>query len=592
MLYPQQNAIRNRLDLSGIWDFCIDPEEQGALHGWMNGLPAARPIAVPASWNEQNEDLFNYFGLAWYLRRTYIPSAWRGQRILLRVGSACYLATVYVNGETAGSHEGGHLPFSCDITGLVRWGEENTIAISVENELKPSRVPAGGPSGLGISGYPATSYDFFPYSGIHRPVVLYTEPANAIADIAVTTTIEDGDGLVQLRVRATGDTGSGTALLQNDEQRLSVGLVFSEGEAQATLRVPGARLWCPEDPHLYTLTLTTESDNYTLPVGIRTVAVSGSQFLLNGKPVRLDGFGRHEDFYASGKGLNLPLLVKDYGLMGWVGATSYRTSHYPYSEEEMQLADRMGMLIIDEIPAVSLQFDRPDLVPGLLDQCLKDLDELVARDRNHPSVIMWSVANEPLPASITARRTGGPPDPAIDERGRVFLTRLLRHARALDPTRPVTLVGVTGSPDEWHAEADVICLNRYWGWYVDGGQLEEALAHLDEELDRTWATFQRPVLITEFGADTVAGLHGHPATMWTEEYQAEMVRGYLDVAARKEYVIGMQVWNLADFAAVQGTGRVGGMNLKGVFTRARQPKLVAHLLRERWAEANGHAPGK
>ncbi len=584
MLYPQQNAIRNTLDISGMWDFRTDPDGVGADRGWMSGLPDARPIAVPASWNEQYEDLFNYFGLAWYVRRTFVPSAWRGQRIYLRVGSACYLATVYVNGVVVGSHEGGHLPFSCDITEQVRWGAENTIAISVENELLPSRVPAGGASGLGLSGYPPTTYDFFPFSGIHRPVVLYSVPGSAIEDIRVVTEIAGESGTIRLTVRACGDTGSGHATLVGNGQRIVADLTFREGNAEAVLIVPAARLWCPSDPFLYDLTISTEADTYTLPVGIRTIKVTDTQFLLNGKPVRLDGFGRHEDFIASGKGLNLPLLVKDYQLMRWVGATSYRTSHYPYSEEEMLLADRMGMLIIDEIPAVSLQFHQAELVPGLLSQCLKDIDELVARDKNHPSVIMWSVANEPLPASFMFRRAGIETDAvAADERGRVFLTRLLRHAKELDPTRPATIVGVMGSPDAWHAEADVICMNRYWGWYTESGQLDLGISKIDAELDEKWATFHRPIIVTEFGADTVAGLHGHPGVMWTEEYQAEMVRGYIEVAARKEFVVGMQVWNFADFAAVQGTNRVGGMNLKGVFTRARQPKLVAHVLRELWA---------
>ncbi|MGI6367005.1 MAG: beta-glucuronidase [Anaerolineae bacterium] len=584
MLYPQQNALRNVLDLSGIWQFQPDPEGRGLAAGWALELEDPRPMAVPASWNEQYADLFNYFGLAWYLRRTWVPAGWRGQRVWLRVGSACYQATVYVNGVPVASHTGGHLPFCCDITEQVRWDEPNTIAISVENELLPDRVPAGGHSDLGLGGYPPTTYDFFPYAGLHRPVLLYSQPPVAIEDIAVSTELEGGDALLRVVVRAGGGTTLGSVTLSGHGEPIGAGLSFQDGGATVQLRVPEARLWCPADPWLYELTVHTATDSYTLPVGLRTVKVTESALLLNGQPVRLDGLGRHEDFYVSGKGLNLPLLVKDYQLMRWLGAGSYRTSHYPYSEEEMQLADRMGMLIIDEAPAVSLQFHDEALLPGLLRQCLAGLDELIARDKNHPSVVMWSVANEPLPASLRARRGAPLADAeAADEHGRVFLTTLLRRARALDPTRPVTLVAVMGAPDSWQAEADVICLNRYWGWYVDSGQLAPALAHLGEELDAKWAHFHRPLMVTEFGADTLAGLHGEPPVMWTEEYQAELVRGYLAVAASRPFVIGMQVWNYADFAAVQGINRVGGMNLKGVFTRARQPKLVAHVLRELWA---------
>jgi beta-glucuronidase len=317
-------------------------------------------------------------------------------------------------------------------------------------------------------------------------------------------------------------------------------------------------------------------------VGVRTIEVQGGQILLNGKPVQLNGYGRHEDFYASGKGLNLPLMVKDYQLMSWTGANSYRTSHYPYSEEEMMLADREGFLIIDETPAVSLQFDNEENMAVRYQMCIQQIDELIARDKNHPSVVMWSVANEPMPADMMARFTGGEADESKDQASREFLHGLVAHARKLDPTRLVTLVGVMGGPTDWLDTCDVACINRYWGWYLHGGELDKGFAMIDQELDDLWEVWKKPIIVTEFGTDTQPGLHGHPAVMWTEEYQAEFIRGYLDVAARKDFVAGMQVWNFADFAAVQSIMRVGGMNMKGVFTRARRPKMAAHVLRDFW----------
>ncbi len=586
MLYPIQNDVRNRLDLSGIWDFQPDPEEVGAQSGWFNGLTQARPIAVPGSWNEQYEDLFNYFGLSWYARRTYIPAGWRGQRVFIRVGSACYRATVYINGVEVGSHEGGHLPFAFDITDVVQWDAENLIVISVENHLQPTRVPSANlssPLGGGmLASYPRTSYDFFPFAGLHRPVVLFSVPPTHIEDVTVVTGISGADGMVKVTARLNQAlAASGSAVLTGGGRSVRAELSFAEGVAEATLTVPEARLWSDKDPFLYDLTVTAGDDRYTLQVGIRTIEVQGGKILLNGRPVQLNGYGRHEDFFASGKGLNLPVLVKDYQLMRWTGANAYRTAHYPYSEEEMQLADREGFLIIDETPATNLQFESEEHAAERLRVCLQQLDELIARDKNHPSVVMWSVANEPLPRDLRRATPSGEVDPTI-ERGRAFLETLVRRARQLDPTRPVTLAGVMGAPNDWMRECDVICVNRYWGWYVFGGELEKALEHLDRELDDLWATFNRPVIVTEFGADTVAGMHGHPALMWSEEYQAALIRGYLEVAARKEYVAGMQVWNFADFAAVQSPMRVGGTNLKGVFTRARQPKMAAHVLREFW----------
>ncbi len=587
MLYPIQNDTRNRLDLSGIWDFRTDPESAGEQHGWYNGLRESRPIAVPGSWNEQYEDLFNYLGLSWYVRQTYVPSSWRGQRVFLRVGSANYFATVYVNGAQVGSHEGGHLPFAFEITEHVRWDDLNTIAISVENELKPTRVPSGNmDTALGsFASHPRTTFDFFPFAGLHRPVVLYTVPTTYIEDITVVTTIDGSDGVVRVTARLNESVDArGVVTLAGGDESLTTEVAFAGGVAEAELRVPQARLWSDTDPYLYDLAVRTDDDHYALKIGIREIAVDGGRILLNGKPVQLNGYGRHEDFPASGKGLNLPLMVKDYGLMRWTGANSYRTSHYPYSEEEMMLADREGFLIIDEIPAVSLQFDNEANVAERLRVCLQQIDELIARDKNHPSVVMWCVANEPMPRNFGVGSIGGlqEKDPS-EEMGKQFLETLLRRARELDPTRLVTLVTVMGGPRSWMEACDVICMNRYWGWYALGGQLDKAHAALEQELDEVWAQFGRPIIMTEFGADTLAGMHGHPNVMWTEEYQADFIRMHLEVAAEREYIAGMQVWNFADFAAVQSIMRVGGLNMKGVFTRTRQPKMAAHVLREFWA---------
>ena len=254
----------------------------------------------------------------------------------------------------------------------------------------------------------------------------------------------------------------------------------------ATLRLPHARLWSHLDPHLYDLSIATETDRYTLKVGIRTIAVQGGQILLNGGPVQLNGFARHEDFYASGKGLNLPLMVQDYQLMRWAGALSYRTSHYPYAEEDLRMADRQGFLVIDETPAVSLQFDNQTNMAERERICRQQIDELIARDKNHPCVVMWSVANEPHPPDLMGRFTGAEVDQGLEKAAVDFLHGLVAHARKLDPTRLVTLVGMMGSPPEWQETCDVACLNRYWGWYMGGGQLEHSFAMLEQELDDLW----------------------------------------------------------------------------------------------------------
>jgi beta-glucuronidase len=546
-------------------------------------------MAVPGSWNEQYEDLFGYLDLAWYVKGVYVPSSWQGQRIFLRVGSAVYFGVVYVNGVKVGSHEGGHLPFAFEITDQIRWGEENVVAISVENELKPSRVPSGNMPGSDMSMFmstPKTTYDFYPFAGIHRPVVLYTVPQTYIEDITVVTTVEP-EAVVKVTVKLNvAVSGKGSVQLKGGDDVFKASLAFASGVADVTLPVPGARLWSDKDPYLYDLTVATESDSYSLKVGIRTIAVDGGKILLNGQPVKMNGFGRHEDFIASGKGLNLPLVVKDYQLMRWTGANSYRTSHYPYSEEEMQMADREGFLIIDEIPAVSLQMADEANGPERLRMCLQQIEEMIARDKNHPAVVMWCVANEPMPKGFAVGAMGES-NLSMEEMnipGKVFLETEIARARELDPTRLVTIVTVMGGPQNWMEQCDVVCMNRYWGWYTLGGQLDIARQKLAEEFDQVWKRWGKPIIMTEFGADTVPGFHGHPNVMWTEEYQADYIRFHLEVAEEREFVAGMQVWNFADFAAVQSLMRVGGINHKGVFTRIRTPKMAAHVLREFWVK--------
>jgi beta-glucuronidase len=219
LLYPRQNSIRNVLDLSGLWQFQLDPTEEGEAQGWFKELAAPRPITVPCSWNDLFDDARDYLGLAWYRHEVYVPSGWRGQRVFLRVGSANYAAKVWVNGTVVAEHLGGHLPFVADISSQVVWDRSNVIAISVENKQLPERVPPGpGPAGGGVAGvlggYPATTYDFFPYAGLHRQVWLYSVPlASHIDDITVVTTLDGDIGVVNVRV-LTGAAQAGTGAVR------------------------------------------------------------------------------------------------------------------------------------------------------------------------------------------------------------------------------------------------------------------------------------------------------------------------------------------------------------------------------------------
>jgi beta-glucuronidase len=591
VLYPQFNRYRQSHDLSGFWDFRFDPDGVGEGRGWAGGFEAGRPIAVPASWNDQFEDGRDYLGPAWYQVRFDLPWDWQARRLAVRFGSVNYLASAWLNGIHLGGHEGGHLPFEFDITAVVK-PEGNVLVVRVDGELAFDRVPPGNVTGdpadfFGGHGgnYPQAQFDFFPFCGIHRPVLLYATPTEALTDLVVTTELAGTSGRVRVRAvkgaaaHAGASAVSATArfTLRGHGSKLEAETGFTGDAAEAVLSVPDAELWAPGAPNLYELTVEIRRsgealDSYTLPVGIRTISVDGDRLLLNGRPVYLTGFGRHEDFPVVGRGLLPAVIVKDYALMHWIGANSFRTSHYPYSEPMLDMADRLGFLVIAETPAVGLYF-RDDGLDRRNELCSKYVRELIERDRNHPSVIMWSVANEPH---------SKPPHAAP------FFRRLLDEARTLDATRPVTLASFLGEAEEAFEFCDVLSLNRYSGWYTEPGELGRGAALLSAELDAIHRRFDKPLILTEFGADAISGMHAQPAEMFSEEYQAELIGRYIDVLRSKPYVVGEHVWNMCDFKTSQGVGRPGALNHKGVFTRDRRPKLAAHRLRERWG---GGQPG-
>jgi beta-glucuronidase len=312
--------------------------------------------------------------------------------------------------------------------------------------------------------------------------------------------------------------------------------------------------------------------------------VRDSKFLINGELFYFKGFGKHEDFAIHGRGFDAVVNVKDIGLLKWIGANSFRTSHYPYSEELMRLADREGLVVIDEVPAVGMQLTIGSTLSGTPppkeptwkalhtgEAHAQAIRELIARDKNHACVVMWSIANEPA---------------SEDEGAYEYFQPLAALARAQDPQhRPVTIVPnpmANADNNKTTDLVDVLAINRYFGWYVASGRLEVAQALLRADLE-AWGRVApgKPLMLTEYGADTVAGLHDTPPTMFTEEYQVAFLRANNEVVDTFPNFIGEMVWNFADFATSQGIVRVQG-NKKGVFTRDRKPKMAAHALRERW----------
>uniref|UniRef100_A0A8P4GIX9 Beta-glucuronidase n=1 Tax=Dicentrarchus labrax TaxID=13489 RepID=A0A8P4GIX9_DICLA len=571
MLFPRESSSREVKELNGLWDFRADQSpnrNQGFDRAWYKSrLAETGPVIdmpVPASYNDITQDpaLRDFIGWVWYEREVVVPARWvadGGTRVVLRVGSAHYYSVVWVNGVKVTEHDGGHLPFEVEIGSLIR--KDPTvpcrITIAVNNTLTLETLPPGTiqhmddrtkyPEGFFVQNF---NFDFFNYAGIHRPVLLYTTPKAYVDDITVVTDFLDNTGLVKYNVSVQGAANA----------TLSVTLIDKDGRCVATsngpagvLKVVDVKLWWPylmhENPgYLYSMEVrltaadgkSTFEDVYSLPVGIRTVSVTSTQFLINNKPFYFHGVNKHEDSDIRGKGLDWPLIVKDFNLMKWLGANSFRTSHYPYAEEILQMCDRHGIVVIDECPGVGIK-DIRSFGKASLTHHLVVMDELVRRDKNHPSVVMWSVANEPAAEMPPAE---------------FYFKTLIQHTKALDPTRPVTYITDSNyARDKGAPYVDVICVNSYFSWYHDPGHLEVIPIQLNTQFENWYGKYQKPIIQSEYGADAVPGLHSDPPVMFTEEYQKVVLQSYHNVfdQKRKQYVIGELIWNFADFMTVQGT---------------------------------------
>ena len=589
MLRPQDTATRERKSLTGLWRFALDPDASGRADGWFRGpLPDAREMAVPASFNDITADpaVRDYFGDVWYQTTVRVPRGWDGQRIVLHFESATHRATVWVGDTEVVSHEGGYTPFEADVTDHVTAGEQVRITAVVNNTLSFQTIPPGVIEDTPDGKRQRYWHDFFNYAGIHRPVWLHCIPPAHLVDVTVVTGLDGGTGTVDYRIEVEGADGADVRAVLRD----AAGAEVATGAgASGTLTVPNVHRWAPGDGYLYDLELQLSdpdgsiADSYHQSVGVRTVAIDGTRFLVNGEPVHFTGFGMHEDHPVLGKGHNDANMLRDFELLEWIGANSFRTSHYPYSQDVLDEADRRGILVIDEVAAVGLNMGlgggifggqgyvtfSPETVNDKTREVhAQAIRELVARDKNHPSVVIWSIANEPESDTEGAEN---------------YFRPLFELTRELDPTRPVGFVNVMLAPYgkcRVSQFGDVLMLNRYYGWYVDTGELRAAEIEWEQEL-RGWASEGKPIIITEYGADTYPGLHSLPATPWTEEYQIEYLDMNHRVFDRIDAVVGEQMWNFADFATTSGIMRVGG-NKKGAFTRDRQPKAAAHALRRRW----------
>ncbi|KAH3883054.1 beta-glucuronidase-like [Dreissena polymorpha] len=595
MLYPRDSESRSVRHLDGMWDFLIDTSPSRNLsfqQQWyshpLRMFGEVMTIPVPASYNDITIDkqVRDFVGWAWYERTYYVDKNWDQERIVLRIDSAHYNSIVWVNGNQVMTHEGGHLPFEADVTSQLTIGGTNRVTVALNNTLTPTTLPPGTiqyqsdtnkyPPGYFVQNL---QMDFFNYAGIHRHVTLYTTPKSAyIEDIDIRTSFQGSTGTVNYTIYNAGQIGF--VQVRVDVIDKDGNSVAHSNQAQDTLTIRNANLWWPytmnssSPGYLYKLQVSvtsqshSEKDIYRQPFGIRTVRVTATQLFINDRAFYCQGINKHEDADIRGKGLDYALIARDFEMLRWLGVNCFRTSHYPYAEEIMDMADQTGIVVIDESPGVGIVNDN-NFSNKSLEHHKAVMSEMFQRDKNRPAVIFWSVANEPKSTNPLAEN---------------YFREVIEHVRSLDASRPVTFACNQNYANDTVVQfVDVILVNRYMAWYSDVSHTELIQRQLEYDLRGWHAKFNKPLIVSEYGADTIAGFHQEPSFVFTEEYQVEFLQEYHTTfdKLRGEFFVGEMPWNFADFMTVQGITRVVG-NKKGLLTRQRQPKASAHLIRDRY----------
>jgi beta-glucuronidase len=553
---------RTTMSLNGSWQAIVDPFDNGkGAKFFLDQKPkdksdrveysfdASPPLNVPGDWSTQRESLKFYEGPIWY-RRLFNFHKREGLREFIYFGAANYQAAVYLNGEKLGDHEGGFTAFNFEVTALLREGE-NDLIVEVSNTRRVDAVP-------GIK------FDWWNYGGITRDVMLVEVPAVFIQDYWVQLA-RGSQSEIAGWVRLNGAQPGQKINLKISEAGIDETFATdADGRANFRLRAK-LDLWSPEHPKLYEVILASGTDIVRDQIGFRTIETQGDKILLNGKPIFLRGISMHEEApFREGRAFS---QEDAQTLLGWVkelGCNFVRFAHYPHNENEIRLADRVGLLVWSEIP---VYWDIDWSNPATLANAEIQLRDMIARDHNRASVILWSVSNE---TTVKPERL-------------TFLTQLAKDARELDSTRLITSAlnhveestpDVRTLADPMGDVLDVLGLNEYLGWY--GGRPEDA-DKLQWKLN-----FNKPLIVSEFGGGALFGRHGEADERWTEEYQENLFEHQLGMVRRMPNLAGMTPWVLMDFRSPLRMlpGVQDYHNRKGLISNQGQRKRAFYTLQE------------
>jgi beta-glucuronidase len=572
---------RKTVSLNGQWQYIVDPYETGfydyrykeraakdpdaywntdrpknKMDKKEHGYSSKYVLRVPGDWNSQDAKFLYYEGTIWYKRSFDFKKTNASDKVFLYFGAVNYRADVYLNGKKLGMHKGGFTPFNFEVPDSLLKVQDNFLVVKVDNKRYADEIPT-------------LNTDWWNYGGITREVKLVSLPASdAIVDYFIQLKPHSTNE-IEGRVNISSPSAGSMVTIEIPELSVKHQFNVDGGVAKVDFSLPSLTLWSPGNPKRYKIIVSSASGKVQEQIGFRTIEVKGKQLLLNGSPVFLRGISIHEEIPQQ---MRRAYSKEDAAqLFSWVrelGCNMVRLAHYPHDESMTRMADSLGILVWSEIPVYwTIDFSSA----AVLQKAKAQLNEMITRDHNRASIIIWSVGNE-TPVSQT--RTA-------------FMKSLLDEAHAMDPTRLAAAaleVNYLAAQDMHVVNdplgeyVDVVAFNEYLGWY--GGTPASCRK-------ANWSTiYNKPLFISETGAEALGGYHADSLTLWSEEYQAWYYREQVAMLKRMpDNFVGISPWILADFRSPRRNNPIyqNGWNNKGLVDQKGRKKKAFFVLKQYYA---------
>jgi beta-glucuronidase len=587
-VFSQQPLItdlpsRKTQSLNGKWQYIIDPYETGFRNYrwdernendreayWNSDVPENRTdrkehgysdkysLNVPGDWNSQDPKFLYYEGTVWYRKSFDVELSKENEKTFLYFGAVNYRADVYLNGKKLGMHLGGFTPFNFEIPDSVLKAKDNFLVVRVDNKRFADEIPT-------------LNTDWWNYGGITRDVNLVTVPQNFILDYSLQ--LQKGetfskDKTVEGWIKFNSSVNEDITI-EIPELKLKKKLNVTGGNTSFSFKLSKLQLWSPETPKLYQVIISSKDDRIEDKIGFRTIEVQGKQILLNGRPIFLRGICIHEEIPQQGRrAFSKQDALQLLGEAKELNCNMVRLAHYPHNENMTRTADSLGILVWSEIPVYwTIQFTNDTV----LQKAKAQLKEMIARDHNRASIIIWSVGNE-TPVNPTRTK---------------FMSTLVQTAKQIDNTRLVSAAlevhnvnGVQTIDDPLGEFTDIVSVNEYLGWY--GGLPSNCRT-------AKWdVKYSKPLFFSETGAEALSGFHGDSLTRWSEEYQEWFYKEQVEMMKRMpDNYVGMSPWILNDFRSPRRNNPIyqEGWNNKGLINHLNlQKKKAFYVLKKYYDE--------